>query len=64
MTAEGVLTDVVCGMRVEPADAAAIVDRGGERYAFCSDACADTFLRNPLRYATLAARGSWSRERA
>lgn len=61
MTVAGIVTDVVCGMRVKSTDAAAVVDRGGERYAFCSDACADTFLRNPLRYATLAARASWSR---
>jgi len=54
------LVDVVCGMRVRAADAAAIVDHNGTRYAFCSDGCVATFRRNPTRYATAAARGSWS----
>jgi Cu+-exporting ATPase len=37
------VTDPVCGMRVDPASAAASLDHGGTTYWFCSTGCRDTF---------------------
>jgi P-type Cu+ transporter len=37
-------TDPVCGMEVDPEDAAATVESGGTRYYFCSTGCRDQFL--------------------
>jgi Cu+-exporting ATPase len=43
-------TDPVCGMRVEPASAAAKVEHGGKPYYFCSAHCAQAFKVDPQRY--------------
>src|SRR5579883_2334238 len=37
------VTDPVCGMRIDPKTAAETVDRGGERFYFCNPRCARTF---------------------
>jgi Cu+-exporting ATPase len=43
--------DVVCGMQVEPAKAAATSQFGGKTYYFCSKECKQTFDANPSEYA-------------
>jgi YHS domain-containing protein len=43
--------DPVCGMRIEPEDAAAIVEREGTTYYFCSQVCRDAFAADPTAYA-------------
>ncbi|HEY0117573.1 MAG TPA: YHS domain-containing protein [Cellulomonas sp.] len=42
--------DPVCGMRVDPAHAAATRERDGVRYFFCSTGCATAFDTEPARY--------------
>ena len=42
--------DPVCRMRLDADWAATTVDRGGERYQFCSSVCAERFSRAPERY--------------
>lgn len=42
--------DPVCGMEVDPADAAATVEHGGQVYYFCSQDCADSFQDDPESY--------------
>ncbi len=45
------VTDPVCGMSVEPADAASR-EHEGRTYYFCSAHCAKAFDADPARYAT------------
>jgi P-type Cu+ transporter len=42
--------DPVCGMTVDPAKAAAHLERHGETYFFCTKGCAQKFSANPERY--------------
>jgi Cu+-exporting ATPase len=42
--------DPVCGMTVEPANAAATVEHGGQPYFFCSTGCAEKFQSDPDKY--------------
>src|ERR1700740_2796456 len=42
--------DPVCGMTVDPAKAAAHLERHGETYFFCGKGCAQKFSANPERY--------------
>jgi Cu+-exporting ATPase len=42
--------DPVCGMRVDPAAAAATVAHAGSLYHFCSTGCAERFRAEPGRY--------------
>ena len=42
--------DPVCGMAVSPATAAAVVERDGRKYYFCSHDCEQKFLSNPGAY--------------
>jgi Cu+-exporting ATPase len=44
------MIDPVCGMTVEPANAAAKLDHGGKTYYFCSTGCAHAFKADPQRY--------------
>ncbi|MBK6427515.1 MAG: heavy metal translocating P-type ATPase [Blastocatellia bacterium] len=46
-----VVKDPVCGMTVDPAQAARSVDFNGETFHFCSTGCADAFVAEPFRYA-------------
>ena len=39
--------DPVCGMRIEADDAAAIAEKTGQTYYFCSEACRDIFVSAP-----------------
>jgi Cu+-exporting ATPase len=41
------VTDPVCGMRIDAAKAAAKVDHGGKTYYFCSSECKESFLEDP-----------------
>ena len=40
----------VCGMEVDPQDAAAKVDYQGRTYYFCSAECKETFQEDPQRF--------------
>jgi Cu+-exporting ATPase len=42
--------DPVCGMEIDPNDAAATVDHEGQTYYFCSQDCADSFQDDPDSY--------------
>ncbi|HJU04713.1 MAG TPA: heavy metal translocating P-type ATPase [Nitrospiraceae bacterium] len=42
--------DPICGMEVEPADAAGMVEHQGHMYYFCSDYCVKKFKADPDRY--------------
>ena len=46
-------TDPICGMTVDPADAAGRYDYEGKTYVFCSQACLTTFRTDPARYARM-----------
>jgi Cu+-exporting ATPase len=46
--------DPVCGMKVDPARAAAAIEHGGETFYFCGKGCAAKFTADPEKY--LAAR--------
>ena len=43
--------DVVCGMQVDPAKAAAASEYMGKTFYFCSKACKEKFDANPSAYA-------------
>ena len=45
-----VATDPVCGMKVDPASAAATREHDGTTFYFCSTSCAATFDADPHRY--------------
>ncbi|MEO7229387.1 MAG: YHS domain-containing protein [Candidatus Limnocylindrales bacterium] len=42
--------DPVCGMEIDPAQAAATEVHEGQTFYFCSQACHDTFVKDPHRY--------------
>jgi len=42
--------DPVCGMRVDPAKAAASAVHEGQTFYFCSPGCRDQFVANPKAY--------------
>jgi P-type Cu+ transporter len=42
--------DPVCGMEIDPKDAAAKEERDGNVFYFCSESCHREFLANPHRY--------------
>src|SRR5215469_13088730 len=42
--------DPVCGMNVDPARAAAMVEHDGKRFYFCAKTCAAKFERDPAHY--------------
>ena len=49
-SASAMVTDPVCGMRVDPKRAAARADFEGATYYFCSDACRERFEMSPDDY--------------
>ncbi len=49
--------DPVCGMEVNPHNAAASFAHGGQTYYFCSMACHDRFAREPEKYLAPAGQG-------
>jgi YHS domain-containing protein len=46
------VTDPVCGMQIEPDDAAGTAEYEGTTYYFCSQACLDAFEADPTAYVT------------
>ena len=42
--------DPVCGMLVDPKEAAGSRDYGGKTYFFCSNNCMERFSKDPERY--------------
>ena len=42
--------DPICGMEVEPKQAAGSLEVGGEVYYFCSKSCKTKFDANPAQY--------------
>jgi adenylate cyclase len=44
------VTDPVCGMRIDSGDAAATAEHEGRTYYFCSEACRDAFVADPKAY--------------
>ena len=42
--------DVVCGMQVDPAKAAATSEYNGKTYYFCAKVCKTNFDANPAQY--------------
>ncbi len=49
-----VLTDPVCEMTVDPANARHLAEYNGVTYAFCAPGCRTRFVKNPARYLALA----------
>ncbi len=49
--ATSLVLDPVCGMRIDPADAAAVREHEGHTVHFCSESCAKKFDADPGRYA-------------
>ena len=47
------MTDPVCGMAVEPEDAAAAWDHEGTTYYFCSVGCFERFRADPERFLAM-----------
>jgi YHS domain-containing protein len=43
--------DPVCGMQIDPADAAGSAVHGGQMFHFCSESCKRQFDAEPSRYA-------------
>jgi Cu+-exporting ATPase len=48
------VTDPVCGMTFDEDDAVISVEYEGQAYHFCSRACEQKFLANPVRYLSKA----------
>lgn len=48
--AESSVTDVVCGMQIDPATAAGVTEYQGKRYFFCGTGCKSSFDATPERY--------------
>ena len=46
------VTDPVCGMRIDSEEAAGTAEYGGTTFSFCSQACHDAFVANPSEYVT------------
>lgn len=47
--------DIVCGMQIESATAAATSDYKGTTYYFCAAACKQSFDADPEKYVSAAA---------
>ena len=45
------VTDPVCGMRIDTDDAAATAEYEGTTFYFCSQFCREAFVAEPARYA-------------
>ncbi len=50
--AMAMVTDPVCGMRIDPDDAAGTIEYRGATYFFCSQACYDAFEADPASYVS------------
>jgi Cu+-exporting ATPase len=45
------VSDVVCGMQIDPATAVGVSEYQGKRYFFCGASCKHSFDANPVQYA-------------
>ena len=54
---EGEIKDPVCGMTVDPKNAAATAVRGGITHYFCSTSCRDNFEQAPEKYIGASVQG-------
>lgn len=45
------VTDPVCGMRIDTDDAVASAEYEGKTYYFCSEVCHEAFLADPAAFA-------------
>jgi Cu+-exporting ATPase len=50
VTMTNLVKDPVCGMKVNPGNAAATAEHNGRKYYFCCRPCAEKFQIDPLRY--------------
>jgi P-type Cu+ transporter len=50
--AMAIVTDPVCGMQIEPDDAAGTMIHQGTTYYFCSQACHSAFEADPSSYVS------------
>jgi Cu+-exporting ATPase len=48
---KGSVTDIVCGMQIDPATAAGVSEYQGKRYFFCGAGCKLSFDANFVKYA-------------
>lgn len=46
------VTDPVCGMRIDSDEAAATAEHAGTVYYFCSQACHDAFVADPSPFVS------------
>jgi P-type Cu+ transporter len=53
-TPETHVLDPVCGMTVDPQNAAGTLTHDGVTYAFCSPRCQERFAADPARYSAPA----------
>lgn len=53
--------DPVCGMSVSPATAAAQASHNSVQIYFCAEACRETFVANPKKFAIEKRKGFWRR---
>ena len=44
------VTDPVCGMKIDPTTAATTREHEGTSFSFCSTGCAESFDKDPHRY--------------
>jgi len=45
------VTDPICGMSIDPANAARVIERDGQKFYFCSEGCATAFEKAPDAHA-------------
>ncbi len=55
MKPETTVRDPICGMEVNPANAAAVAERGGEKFYFCSEHCRQKFVAGETTPSSVAA---------
>ena len=53
--------DPVCGMKVDPATAAASTCYNGTKIFFCAEGCKKAFETNPKAYTVAHRKGFWQR---
>ena len=51
MTKNATVRDVVCGMEIQPEEAAAVTKFGWKTYHFCSQGCLEKFKSDPTGFA-------------
>lgn len=56
-----IITDPVCGMKVNPNKTDLVVTFQGDSHYFCAEACRDAFEKNPIKFLKPKHRGFWGR---